>query len=61
MAIKSNMANSLALVRELIRGLPTTVNSDYDQLNLHSLSAGKSISKMIYRRLEFSVLLRETK
>ena len=29
MTIKSNIANPLALERELIGGLPTTVNSDY--------------------------------
>ena len=52
MAIKSNIANPLALERQLIRGLPTSVNLDYDWLNLHYLSTGKSISKMIYRRLE---------
>ena len=46
--------------RELISGLPTTVNSDDDQLNLHSLSTGKSISKMIKEELKFSLLLRET-
>ena len=52
MTIKSNIANPLALEREQIGGLPTTVNSDYHWLNLHSLSTGKLISKMIYRRLE---------
>ena len=51
-AIKSNVANPLALESELTGGLTTAVNSDYHWLNLHSLSTGKLISKMIYRRLE---------
>ena len=51
-AIKSNVANPLALESELTGGLTTAVTADYHWLNLHSLSTGKLISKMIHRRLE---------